>query len=134
MSTVKFTQLFALSSAEITVAFQATQLCGKADGLKLLTAPYSAMTSVMELLPYGRMVVITPRAVGKAHLRNKIRRQLKAIFYEEKLYEKAQIVIVLVYKPAINLSFDELKSFLVTNLTQCTYKPTNKNPYHRKSS
>ena len=36
----------------------------------------------------GRILVITPKKMGTAPKRNLIRRRLKALFYEEKLFEK----------------------------------------------
>lgn len=129
---IKPSSLFSLKSSQVAAAFDHATLCGKTNGLKLLTVPYDKISAVIPAHEYGMLLIITPRAVGKAHKRNKIRRQLKSIFYQEKLYHTAQLAIMLVYKPATELTFDQLKQFLVTNITQCTYKQNSQNPIHRK--
>lgn len=65
----------------------------------------------------GRILIITPRKVGNAPERNKIRRRLKSIFYEEKLYEKGLDCIVIVKKKGCSLSFKELKDLLLQALS-----------------
>jgi len=61
---------------------------------------------------FGRILIITSRKVGNAPQRNKIRRRLKSIFYEEKLYETPYDYIVIVKKEAVTLSFETLKKLL----------------------
>jgi ribonuclease P protein component len=63
-------------------------------------------------MEFGRLLVVTPRKAGNACQRNLIRRRLKSGFYEEKLFEKRKLFVVFVYKEAVDLSFDEIKSFL----------------------
>ncbi len=75
------------------------------DGLKLLQAPTER--------DFGKLLVIIPKKSGKAHDRNLFKRRTKAIFYEEKLYQKPSVFILLVYKNAMKLSFEELRDFLV---------------------
>lgn len=62
---------------------------------------------------FARILIIASRKVGNAIERNKIRRQLKAIFYEEKLYERAFDCIVIVNKQTVGTPFDELKTLLL---------------------
>ncbi len=61
---------------------------------------------------FGRILIITSRKVGNAPQRNKIRRRLKSIFYQEKLYETLYDCIVIVKKEAVALSFEALKELL----------------------
>ncbi len=61
---------------------------------------------------FGRILIITSRKVGNAPERNKVRRRLKSIFYEEKLYEAPYDCIVIVKKGAVTLSFEALKKLL----------------------
>lgn len=61
---------------------------------------------------FSRILIIISRKVGNAPERNKIRRRLKSIFYEEKLYETAYDCIVIVKKEAVTLSFEALKELL----------------------
>ena len=109
---VKFRQFFSFGKKEIEQAFKQTSLKQKIDGLKLLQAPLQKETEPK----YGKLLIVIPAKSGKAHKRNLIKRQLKAIFFEEKLYKKPIISILIVYKSAMELSFDELKKFLVKNL------------------
>ena len=87
----------------------------KEKGLKLLQAPATK--------EFGKILIIIPKKSGKAFQRNLIKRRLKAIFYEEKLFETPSIYIIFVYKTAIELDFQDLKNFLVKNLKACSEKP-----------
>lgn len=102
----KFKNLFSFSQSEIDTTFKSAKQLKSMLGLKLLQAP------MLEKQEHGKLLIITPRAVGKAHIRNLIRRQLKAIFYENRLYAFNGKLIILVYKPAIELSFNQLRLFL----------------------
>ena len=104
---VKFKDLFSISSQEVDSIFKKSKICKKTYGLKLL------QTDIINTLHYGKLLIITPKIVGKAYHRNLIRRQLKAIFYEKKLFLHQINFIILVYKPAIKLSFLELTQFMV---------------------
>ena len=106
---MKFKELFSLSQKEIDSAFKNAKLQNKIFGLKLLQAPAENKQT------FGKLLIITPRKLGKAHKRNKIRRQLKSIFYQEKLFETPAVSILLIYKNALNLNFEQLKEFLVTS-------------------
>jgi len=83
--------------------------------LTLLVAPKSREV--------GRILVVTSRKVGNAVKRNRIRRRLKAIFYEEKLYDRGYDCIVIIKKAGIELDFDELKKIMTETLT--TYDQKN---------
>lgn len=107
----KFKNLFSFSQSEINIAFKSAKPLKMVYGLKLLQAP------MLQKQEHGKLLIITPRATGKAHLRNFIRRQLKAIFYEHKLYAFKSTFILLVYKPAIELNFNQLTSSLVNACT-----------------
>jgi len=61
----------------------------------------------------GRILVVTPKKIGSSPQRNRIRRRLKAIFYEEKLFERGIDVIVFVKKKGIELTFNQLKKLLI---------------------
>lgn len=65
---------------------------------------------------YGRILIITSKKIGSAPKRNKARRRLRAIFYEEKLYLKHLDVVVFCKEAINNISFDKLKSNLINCL------------------
>lgn len=69
-----------------------------------------------KVLDFGRILVITSRKVGNAPKRNKIRRRLKSIFYQEKLYDLGYDCIIITKKGAVDLSFDQLKDLLFSAL------------------
>jgi ribonuclease P protein component len=91
--------------AQVQSLFKAACCRFKKPGIDILLAP--------ALLPHGRILVITSRKVGNAPTRNKIRRRLKAIFYEEKLFEKGHECIAIIKPEGAHTSFEELKKMLL---------------------
>jgi len=63
---------------------------------------------------FGRVLVIASRKVGNAPERNLIRRRIKSIFYEEKLFALSLVFLLLAFKHLIILLFVNLKSFLLS--------------------
>ena len=102
----KLHKMFSFQKKEIDAAFVKARLAGRCNGLKLLQAATPVEPG------NGKLLIIVPGKTGKAHDRNLVRRRLKSIFYEEALHNKPFHSIVLVYKPALDLSFDQLKDFL----------------------
>ena len=109
----RFKSLFSFSQNEIDLAFKNANTIKNAQGLKFLQTDEKN-------IEHGKILIITPRKLGKAHDRNKIRRQIKAIFFEEKLYEKPVISILLLYKEALDLTYEELKIFMLKSLRSNT--------------
>jgi len=105
---IKFKNLFSFKKSEIKEAFEGAQFKAKGPGLKLLQSKSS--------LEHGKILIIIPKRAGKASKRNKFRRQVKSIFFHEKLYEKPIISILLVYEDAMELTFEQTKTFLKDNL------------------
>ncbi|OGB84175.1 ribonuclease P protein component [candidate division TM6 bacterium RIFCSPHIGHO2_12_FULL_32_22] len=97
-------QFFQFEKREAKEFFRKARSRKKIKGLEILLAP--------NFLDYGRLLVITPRRAGNAPQRNLIRRRLKHIFFEDKLYEQPFDCVVIVSKDAINLTFQELKEIL----------------------
>ena len=106
-----FRSLFRFKKKEIASARANATRCANIPGLKLLRAP-----STSTALAHGKLLIIIPRATGTAVKRNRLRRQIRAIYYQEKLYENPVVSILIVYKEAVQLSFDEIKKFLCSNL------------------
>lgn len=65
-------------------------------------------------LTHGRLLVVISRKLAKAHDRNKLRRQIKAIFYESNLFESNYDCMIIVKKEGLTLSFSELKKYVLT--------------------
>jgi ribonuclease P protein component len=106
---IKFKELFLFKRNEVQEAFEKITLHSQIKGLKLLQAPLSIFKDSEQT--HGKLLIVTSRRSGKAHKRNKIRRQIKSIFYEEKLYEKPAISVLIVYKEAMELDFEKIKDF-----------------------
>jgi ribonuclease P protein component len=74
--------------------------------------------------PQGRLLIVTSRFVGNAPERNKIRRRLKAIFYEQQLFEQPYDCIVIVKKGGVGISFDTLHAYLLQAYEHAPQKAT----------
>lgn len=61
----------------------------------------------------GRILIVIPKKVGSAPQRNKIRRQIKSIFYEEKLYDRGYDWVAIVKPAATLLSFAQIKELFL---------------------
>lgn len=90
--------------SEITALLKTAQRVLQHPGLDILLARHTKKK--------GRILVITPRYIGTAPQRNTIRRRLKAIFYEEKLFNHNRDCIIIIRKNGLTLSFDNLKTLL----------------------
>lgn len=66
----------------------------------------------------GRILIITPRKIGNAPQRNRLRRRFKALFHEEKIFEKSYDFVIYCRKGSANLSFQELKSLFLKVVDQ----------------
>ena len=63
---------------------------------------------------FGRVLIIASRKVGNAPERNLVRRRIKSIFYEEKLFALKFDCVVIAHKKMVTLPFDQLKSLLLS--------------------
>ena len=90
---------------EVDRIFKQARRVLKQAGLIILIAPQQGH--------HGKILVITPRVSGTAPQRNTIRRRLKALYLEEKLFERGYDCIVLVKAEAMKLTFDKLKELLL---------------------
>lgn len=97
-------QLSTFSKKEVVTLLKKGKRVYKDVGLDIISAP--ATNS------FGRILVITPRKVGNAPARNKIRRRLKALFYQKKLYERLTDVCIIIKKPGITYTSDQLQQLL----------------------
>lgn len=96
---------------EIDFAFAHARRLLKAPGIILLSAP--AQKS------FGRILIIASRKVGKAVIRNKLKRQLKAIFYEQGLYNNRCDLVCILSKDSTTYSFESLRELIITHGTAC---------------
>jgi len=97
------------SKKAIDELFKKARRVIKHPGLHILIAPKAES--------FGHILIIASRKTGNAPERNKIRRRLKSIFYEDKLYEKGLDCIVIVKKEGTTMPFGELKELLLKAFT-----------------
>lgn len=100
-----FRSLFSFSRKEINEAFKEARLHATYPGITILISPLSTST-------HGKLLITIPKAFGSAPERNKLRRQLKAIYYEQQLYQKPHIGIILIKKNRKKYSFEELLALM----------------------
>lgn len=97
------------SPREIRTIFNKARRAYSDPGLVLLVHPSTQA--------HGRILVITSRKVGNAPERNRIRRRLKALFYQTGLYTRLKDCFVIIKKPGINYTSDQLKEILTNALS-----------------
>ena len=108
--TSRFSRLFSLRKNRINTAFGIGRRLGSMPGIKVLHAPSATAESEARVL-------IMPTRLFKGHVqRNKVRRQIKAIIYENSLASCGGTFIILLYAEAKQTDFTQLKSFLVRTL------------------
>lgn len=90
---------------EIDYLFQHARRVFRDGSCTILLAPRQA--------DFGRILIIASRKVGNAPERNLIRRRIKSIFYEEKLYGRAFDCAIIAQKKLVVLSFAELKELIL---------------------
>ena len=64
--------------------------------------------------PLGRLLIVTPKKMGNAPERNRVRRRLKAIFYENKLYDLGFDWLFFAKPGIADVPFSQLKDFILT--------------------
>jgi ribonuclease P protein component len=92
------------TNREVQTSFKKAILRYTQNGLQCIVAPAQRDA--------GRILVITSRKSGNAPSRNRIRRQLKNLFYIQKLYEKPYDLLIIVKKEGIRKNSDELRELL----------------------
>ncbi len=78
----------------------------------VLRTPAIEIRTAPATLAYGRVLIVIPRRVGTAPERNKIKRWIKALFYQEKWYAAGLDAIMLIRPAAKELDYYKLKALL----------------------
>lgn len=99
-------KLTSFTRQEVAQLFSRVQAKVRVPGLRILRAVAS--------LDFGRILIVIPRKAGNAPERNLIRRRIKSIFREKKMYQEKYDFIVLIGREAISLSFLELQKLLMS--------------------
>lgn len=98
-------KLSSFTRTEVTTLFKGARTKVKLPGLRILKAPISGRTA-------GRVLIVTPRRVGNAPERNLLRRRVRAIYREDKLYTHPYDCVLLFGKEALLIPFDELRRLI----------------------
>jgi ribonuclease P protein component len=112
---IPFRQLFTFTKLEVATAFKHAHLKTYHQGLTLLQAP---LEHAPRSEPYGKLLIIIAAAAGKAHDRNAMKRRLRSVFYQEKLYRTdPSFWILIVKKKAVGMPFKDIEKFLQESLS-----------------
>jgi ribonuclease P protein component len=95
---------------EVAVLFQ--------QGKRIMRNPIFDLLIAPKALEQARLLVITSKKVGSAPARNKIRRQLKAVFHEADLANGGYDTIVIVKRTDIGVTFQELRDLLLKGIAK----------------
>lgn len=99
-------QMTLWSRKEIEILFKQAKRVYKNSGLDILVTPRSHHD-------YARLLIIIPKRVGNAPQRNLLRRRIKAIFFENKLFS-GNFDWLFIVKPSLSLvSFATLQELIL---------------------
>ena len=90
---------------EISRLFKQARRIYKSRELDVLSAPRAK--------EYARLLIITPKKIGNAPQRNRVKRRLRALFYENKLFEGSTDMVAIIKKEGIDMPFEELKKVMI---------------------
>ncbi len=121
---------FSFSQSEAKNFLAHSKTIAKIPGLKLIAErkkqPEASSDEHQSNLPnqelladteQGKLLIVIPRRVANAAGRNLIRRRLKAIYFENNLFENQKRHALFVYPEAKSFSYDQLKEFLLGALS-----------------
>jgi ribonuclease P protein component len=77
-------------------------------------------------LSYGRILIILPKKIGNSPFRNLIKRRIRAIFFNRKIYTLKYDFVFIAQKGIDKLSFNELENIFI-NMYQNLSKSLSKN-------
>lgn len=78
--------------------------------------PYFLLLQGARGKEFGRLLPVISKKVGNACVRNRIRRQLKSIFFVHKAYEAPFDYIAIIRRSAAGLSFVQLQELFLKGL------------------
>lgn len=110
-------KLSRFTQKEIDAFFKNARCTLRYRGLVFLIAPQQNPA-------FGRILVITSRKVGNAPTRNKIRRQLKALYYENQYYAYGHDCVIIVKKESTLIPFAKLQDLLAHVMSPLASKST----------
>ncbi len=103
-------KLSKFSKKELDNFFKTAKSQKKNQAFTFLTAPAT--------LPYGRILIVASAKYGNAPQRNLLKRRFKAIFWEEKLYEKQIDFAIIARATGKSYDFEQLKKLVLEIFTK----------------
>lgn len=104
-----FKNIFSFSRKEVSYVFSNGKTFSRNRVLKMIMAQPE-----QNHLIHGKLLIVTPRKIGKSHDRNLLRRRIKELFYGNHLHLKhAAYFALFTYPGATELTYDELKAFFL---------------------
>ena len=94
------------SQKDITTLFRASQYVLRHPGIDIKKAPKTS--------DIGRVLIVIPRKVGTAPQRNLIRRRIKAVFYENRLFDYPYDWLFFIKPAACALAFSDFQELIVS--------------------
>lgn len=113
-----FRALFSFHEKEIALFFTRAITAAQISGLKLLVERNS--DPLQRPIEHAKFLIVTSRKVGKACIRNRLRRQLKAIIFENDLGAIPLRFAIICYPQGTQHSYDTLKTFMVETMKRFT--------------
>jgi ribonuclease P protein component len=104
MTASTFKPQCSLNKKEIQTIFKLGKRVLRSDGLDIIVHP--------SLSAFGRILVVTSRKTGSAPWRNKARRRIKAIFFTHNLAAAGLDAIVIMKKPGLAYSYQQLEQLI----------------------
>lgn len=65
-----------------------------------------------------RFAIVVSKRIGKAYIRNKIKRRIREIIWKDDIRNKKLGIILIVRQGIVNLTFNELKNLILKDIRQ----------------
>lgn len=95
-------QYTSFTQCEIRQLFKTARRVLREPALTMLIAPSE--------MSHGRLLVVTARSVGNAVVRNRVRRRLKSIFYQQKYFLQPFDCAIIVRAAVTQVTFEQLEA------------------------
>jgi len=101
-------EIFSFSQKNVDAAFATAKTHISLYGIKVLKgAPHSEQR-------HATFLLVPTRKIKRAVDRNRLKRRIKSIIYEQQLFKKdVASYIILLYPKALEYSFEEIRRFLM---------------------
>lgn len=106
-----FVSLFRCYKKDLDTIFKEQTFSLRLSGFTFFSMPAPESSS-------GRLFTIISKKVGNACHRNKLRRRLRFIFFQEKLFQNNKNTILICYPGSAQKTFAELKTIVLKSFSK----------------